>query len=84
MAVYPPKKSKTTATASWLDDSRTLRTEAVVPVEVSQGDSSIRIYSEYRLGEGGETLTLIELHSTRNNPLIYRFRKLASDDTSRP
>ncbi len=84
MAVYAPKKSVTPVTAEWLDEDRALRVEAIVPVEVSQGDAVIRIYSEYRLAEGGETVTLIELHSTRNRPLIYVFRKLSSDDTSRP
>lgn len=84
MAVYAPKHGASSVSTSWLDDGDTLRVEATVPVEVSQGEANIRIYSEYRVGEGGETLTLIELHSTRNNPLIYRFRKLAEDDTSRP
>ncbi|EDY81435.1 hypothetical protein VDG1235_1053 [Verrucomicrobiia bacterium DG1235] len=84
MAVYAPKQSVTPVSANWIDEGSTLRVEAEVPVEVSQGTATIRIYSEYRVGEGGETLTLIELHSTRNNPLVYRFRKLASDDTSRP
>lgn len=84
MAVYSPKKSVTPVTAGWLDNERTLRLEALVPVEVSQGDATIRIYSEYRLEEGGKKLTLIELHSTRNRPLIYIFRKLSADDTSRP
>ncbi len=84
MAVYAPKESVTPVQASWLDKKRTLRVEAVIPVEVSQGDAKIRLYSEYRVGEGGETLTLIELHSTRNRPLVYIFRKLPSDDTTRP
>jgi hypothetical protein len=84
MAVYPPKKSVTPVSAKWIDDDRTLQVEALVPVEVSQGDATIRIYYEYRLGLGGDTLTLIELHSTRNHPLVYRFRKLPADDTSRP
>ncbi len=84
MAVYAPKNSVSPVAAKWLDEGRTLRVEATVPVEVSQGNATIRIYYEYRLGVGGETLTLIELHSTRNNPLVYRFRKLSSGDTSRP
>lgn len=84
MAVYPLIQIATPVTSSWLDDGHTLRVEAAVTVEVSQGDATFRVYSEYRLGEGGETLTLIVLRSTRNNPLVYRFRKLASDDTSRP
>jgi hypothetical protein len=84
MAVYAPKKSVTPVEASWLDEKSTLRLEASIPVEVSQGDATIRLYSEYRLGEGGETLTLIELHSTRNRPLIYTFRKLSAEDNTRP
>lgn len=84
MAVYAPKVFKASVSAEWLDENRALRVEAEVPVEVSQGDRTIRIYSEYRLGEGGETLTLIELRSTRNNPLVYRFHRLPADDTSRP
>ena len=84
MAVYRPKDSVTPVTAAWLDDGRTLRVEAVHEVEVSQGTASIRIYSEYRLQEGNETLTLIELHSTRDRPLVYIFKKLAPDDSSRP
>lgn len=84
MAVYGPKEGVTAASARWMDDGDTLRVEAEVPVEVSQGTATIRIYSEYRVSEQGDALTLIELHSTRNNPLVYRFRKLADDDTSRP
>lgn len=84
MAVYPEKGEATKASAVWLDKGKTLRVEAEVPVEVSQGTATIRIYSEYRIAEGGQGLTLIELHSTRNNPLVYRFSKLADDDTSRP
>lgn len=84
MAVYRPKESVTPVQAEWLDDGRTLRVEAEVAVEVSQGMATIRIYSEYRLQEGDETITLIELHSTRDRPLVYVFRKLASDDTSKP
>lgn len=84
MAVYAPKKSAVPVRARWLDKGKTLKVETTVPVEVSQGNAKIRIYCEYRLGVGGDTLTLLELHSTRNNPLVYRFRKLSSDDTSRP
>lgn len=84
MAVYSPKKSKSKVKSEWLDDNRTLRVETTVPVEVSQGETTMRLYFEYRLGVGNETLTLIELHSTRNTPLVYRFRKLPSDDNSRP
>lgn len=79
MAVYPAPGKTTRATAAWLDGERTLRLEAVVPVEVSQGDASLRIYSEYRLLEGDSTLLLIELHQTRSRPLVYRFTKVPGE-----
>ena len=84
MAVYRPKQSVTPVRAEWLDEGRTLRVEADLEVEVSQGMATIRVYAEYRLQEGDETLTLIELHSTRDRPLVYVFRKLAPEDTSKP
>jgi hypothetical protein len=84
MAVYRPVDSVTPVTAAWLDDGRTLRVEANHEVETSQGTTKMRITSEYRLQEGDKTLTLIELHSTRDRPLVYVFRKLAPDDTSKP
>lgn len=84
MAVYPLKDTLTPVTAGWLDGGRTLRVEAVTSVEISQGEALMRIYQEYRVAEGGGTLTLIELRSSRNRPLVYVFRKLAADDTTQP
>jgi hypothetical protein len=79
MAVYAAKGGITHATASWIDSGRTLRIEVETPVEVSQGDVPMRIYSEYRVGELGDKLTLIELHSSRNLPLVYVFRKVQEE-----
>jgi len=84
MAVFPQKDAITPVSAEWLDGGRTLKVRAMVPVETSQGDVTMRIDCEYRLGSGDDTLTLIELHSTRNNPLVYRFIKLPAGDNSRP
>lgn len=81
MAVYPAKGGVSHTTAEWIDGDRTLRTETNTPVEVSQGDVNMRITSEYRIGEGGETLTLIELHSSRDRPLVYFFHKVKEEET---
>ncbi len=81
MAVYPTKGGVTHTTAEWIDDGRTLRTESNTPVEVSQGDVNMRITCEYRIGEAGETLTLIELHSSRSRPLVYFFNKVKEEDS---
>lgn len=76
MALYPAKGGETTVTAAWLDAARTLRTEASTPIEISQGQATMRLYSEYRLIEGDRELLLIELHSSRPRPLVYRFTKV--------
>lgn len=79
MAVYPAKGGTTMATAAWIDDGRTLRTEALTPVEVSQGNVAMRITTEYRVSETGDTLTVIELHSSRNRPLVYVLKKVKEE-----
>jgi len=79
MAVYAQPTKSARTVASWLDGGRTLRVEAQVPLEISQGETTMRIYSEYRLLEGDETLLLIELHSTRSRPLVYRFTKVPAE-----
>jgi hypothetical protein len=79
MAVYAQPAKTARTVASWLDGGRTLRVEAQVPLEISQGETTMRLYSEYRLLEGDETLLLIELHSTRSRPLVYRFTKVPAE-----
>ncbi len=76
MAVYPAHRGVTVVRAGWLDGGRTLRLEADAPVETSQGDTTLRIYAEYRVLEGGHDLVLIELHGSRPHPLVYRFTKI--------
>ena len=80
MAVYPTKGGHSHATAHWLDDGRTLRVEILTDVEVSQGNVTMRIYQEYRVSELAKTLTLIELHSTRNRPLVYVLHKVTEEE----
>lgn len=79
MALYPAKGQSTPARAQWLDNHRTLRIEADAPIEISQGNTTMRIYAEYRLLEGDRELVLIELHSSRPRPLVYRFTKVSTE-----
>ena len=79
MAVYAQPKKAARTEAGWIDGGRTLRVEAQVPLEVSQGETTMRIYSEYRLLEGDATLVLIELHASRSRPLVYRFTKVPAE-----
>lgn len=77
MALYPAKGGATPVRAAWLDHERTLRVEADTPIEISQGQATMRLYSEYRVIEGDSALVLIELHSSRPQPLVYRFTKVS-------
>ena len=79
MAVYARPKAAAAVTAAWLDAGHTLRLEAQVPVETSQGNTTMRLYQEFRLLEGGNDLVLIELHSTRSRPLVYHFTKVPAE-----
>ena len=76
MALYPAKGGTTAVRAAWLDAGRTLRVEADTPIEISQGQATLRLYLEYRLVEGDGSLVLIELHRTRPQPLVYRFTRV--------
>lgn len=79
MAVYARPGEAAHVTATWIDDGRTLRVEAQVPIEISQGNTTMRLYQEYRLLEGGTELVLIELHNTRSRPLVYHFAKVPAE-----
>jgi len=79
MALYPVRGAETPVKAEWLDGERTLRVEAVVPVETSQATVPMRIYQELRLIEGDRELLVVELHSTRSKPLVYRFIKVIGE-----
>jgi len=79
MADYPRLGGTAQASAAWPDAGRTLRIEALVPVEVPKGNTAMRIYNEFRLLEDGATLLLIELHNTRHRPLVYHFTKVPTE-----
>ncbi len=79
MALYPIRDSMTPVKAEWLDGERTLRVEATPQIEGSQGTGPMRIYQELRLVEGDQELLVIELHSTRSKPYLYRFTKVTGE-----
>lgn len=79
MALYPAKDTLTPVRAEWLDGERTLRIEATPQIESSQGVGPMRIYQELRLIEGDKELLVIELHSTRSKPYVYRFTKVIGE-----
>ena len=64
--------------ARLLDGGRILRLESDLTVETQQGERAINILSDYHLSADGQTLTLIEIRSTRSRPVVYVFRRATS------
>jgi hypothetical protein len=64
--------------ARLLDGGRILRLESDLTVETQQGERAINILSDYHLSVDGQTLTLIEIRSTRSRPIVYVFRRATS------
>lgn len=62
--------------AEMLDRGRLLRTSADLVLATQQGERAVNILSDYRVSANGAQLTLIELRSTRNDPIVYVFKRV--------
>jgi len=67
--------------ATWLDNRRVLRLSSDLTLSTSQGDRAVNVLSDYKVSANGAQLTLTELRSTRNQPVVYTFTRV---DSSRP
>lgn len=63
--------------AQWLDDRRILRLSADLVLDTQQGERDVNILSDYKVSASGAELTLIELRSTRNRPIVYVFKRVS-------
>jgi hypothetical protein len=62
-----------------LDEGRLLRTSADLVLATQQGERAVNILSDYRVSANGAVLTLIELRSTRNDPIVYVFTRVTDE-----
>ena len=62
--------------AEVLDGGRMLRLNADLMLSTQQGDRAVNILSDYKVSANGAQLTLIELRSTRNEPIVYVFQRV--------
>lgn len=62
--------------AQWLDDGRILRLSTDLVLETQQGARGVNILSDYKVSASGAQLTLTELRSTRNRPVVYVFTRV--------
>jgi hypothetical protein len=58
-----------------LDGGRLLRLESDLTLETQQGEREVNMLSDYHLSPDGDTLTLIEIRSSRPQPTVYVFRR---------
>lgn len=61
--------------AELLDGGRILRTNADLVLDTQQGARAVNILRDYKLSASGTQLTVIELRSTRSEPVVYVFKR---------
>lgn len=66
----------------WLDDGRVLRLNTDLVLDTQQGPRAINILSNYKVSANGAQLTLTELRSTRNRPVVYVFHRLTAAEAA--
>ena len=76
IGAYMGGDGKELMVARWLDGGRTLRVESGFTLATSQGETRVRNYYEYRLSPDGNELTVIELRSSRNRPIVHVFKRI--------
>ena len=64
--------------AAWLDHGRILRLTTDLVLQTQQGPRDVNILSDYKVSPNGDQLTLTELRSTRNRPIVYLFKRVQS------
>lgn len=64
-----------TVHAEWLDDQKVLRVQSDLVLDTQQGPRAVNILSNYKVSASGTLLTLTELRSTRNRPIVYVFTR---------
>lgn len=61
-----------------LDQGRILRVTTDLVLETQQGSRAINGLSDYKVSTSGDQLTLTELRSTRNRPIVYIFKRVTA------
>lgn len=64
--------------AEWLDDRHILRLSSDLVLDTQQGPRDVNILSDYKVSANGSRLTLTELRSTRNRPVVYVFNRVTA------
>ncbi len=62
--------------AEWLDGQRVLRLTTDLVLDAQQGPRAVNILTDFKVSASGSQLTLTELRSTRNRPVVYVFTRV--------
>jgi hypothetical protein len=69
-----------TVSGLWIGDGTVLRVNTDLELSTQQGEHPVNILGNYSVSTNGQQLTLIEIRSTRNQPLVYVFERLTGDE----
>ncbi|HUF10972.1 MAG TPA: hypothetical protein VMO47_16750, partial [Rhodothermales bacterium] len=76
IGAYLGNDKKQTVAARWLDEGRTLQLNIDMILETSQGETPVRVIREMRLSDDGNTLTTLQIRSSRNLPVVRVFNRI--------
>lgn len=62
----------------WIDGGRVLRLSTDLVLDAQQGPRTVNILTDFKVSASGSELTLTELRTTRNRPVVYVFKRLAA------
>ncbi|QYM79913.1 hypothetical protein K0B96_04655 [Horticoccus luteus] len=62
-------------TGAWIEPNRVFKLDRQLTLEAQQGDVPVHIYDEYHLSADGHTLKVLEIRSTRDQPLTFVFTR---------
>src|SRR5690606_37845069 len=72
-----------TVSGQWIGDGNVLRLNTDVVLATPQGEHPVNVLGTYTVSTNGERLTLIEVRSTRTQPLVFVFKRLEGAEARR-
>jgi len=76
IGAYAPHDGQQVIRAKTLDGGNLLRLEKDFVLETSTGSRDINVISQYQISPDGDTLTVIDVRSTRPRPVLHVFTRV--------
>ncbi len=75
IGAYAPHDATQTIRSAVLDNGRVLRLDIDFPLETQQGTRAVNVLRQFQLSPDGDTLTVIDLRSTRPRPVVHVYQR---------